>query len=314
MKNVYTEAAGKFNDSPKLVESFLVEKGLLSGEHDRKDLAKQVRQIRGINKRVLGEWLSKPGHEDILKAFIEDLNFSGKRVDEALRIMLECFRLPGESQQINRIMEVFADVVYEQTESETRHLFADRDAVYVLAYSVILLNTILFNKQAKQFRMTEADYINNNRGTNGGNDFDTDLQKAIYHAISTNEIIMPEEQEGDLAFNYQWTQLMYTATLHIASPRQTVEVHLVAGELYELTHVPFLDVLSKSIDMQFVFNNPVIIKSICSGISDMATSAAATDSSVKMDQVMCMAWNGTGLMRMFNNPTGMLHDAHNAYR
>ena len=39
-------------------------------------------------------------------------NHSQKRVDEALRLLLESFRLPGESQQIARIMEVFAETYF----------------------------------------------------------------------------------------------------------------------------------------------------------------------------------------------------------
>ena len=43
-----------------------------------------------------------------------------KPVAEALREMLETFRLPGESQQINRIAETFAEV-YFATSPGKRH-------------------------------------------------------------------------------------------------------------------------------------------------------------------------------------------------
>ena len=55
----------------------------------------------------------------------------------AIRLYLESFRLPGEAQKINRIMESFGKHYHEQCPD----LFKNADAVYILGYSVILLNT-----------------------------------------------------------------------------------------------------------------------------------------------------------------------------
>jgi brefeldin A-inhibited guanine nucleotide-exchange protein len=38
-------------------------------------------------------------------AFVDRLDFSGKEFVAALRIFLEGFRLPGEAQKIDRLME-----------------------------------------------------------------------------------------------------------------------------------------------------------------------------------------------------------------
>ena len=61
-----------------------------------------------------------------------------------MRLFLESFRLPGEAQKINRIMESFGSHYHRQCP----HLFKNADAVYILAYSVILLNTDQHNSQA----------------------------------------------------------------------------------------------------------------------------------------------------------------------
>ena len=55
----------------------------------------------------------------------------------AIRLYLESFRLPGEAQKINRIMESFGKHYHEQCPD----LFKNADSVYILGYSVILLNT-----------------------------------------------------------------------------------------------------------------------------------------------------------------------------
>jgi Sec7-like guanine-nucleotide exchange factor len=58
---------------------------------------------------------------------------------------LETFRLPGESQQIDRITETFADAFIESRPVEV----ANQEAAYVLAFSVIMLNTDQHNRQVR---------------------------------------------------------------------------------------------------------------------------------------------------------------------
>lgn len=53
---------------------------------------------------------------------------------------LETFRLPGESQKIQRILEAFSERFFEQ---QTTGVFATKDAAFILCYSLIMLNTDL---------------------------------------------------------------------------------------------------------------------------------------------------------------------------
>lgn len=41
-------------------------------------------------------------------AYIDQIDFSGMEFVQALRLMLSKFRLPGEAQKIDRLMEKFA--------------------------------------------------------------------------------------------------------------------------------------------------------------------------------------------------------------
>ncbi len=66
------------------------------------------------------------------------------------RTFLSGFRLPGEAQKIDRLMEKFAER-YVSCNSEA---FKSADVAYVLAYSVILLNTDAHNPQVKN-KMTK---------------------------------------------------------------------------------------------------------------------------------------------------------------
>ena len=78
-------------------------------------------------------------------AYVDLLNFNGMEFVSALRHLLSKFRLPGEAQKIDRIMEKFAGRYVENN----KHLaiFASADAAYVLAYSIIMLTTDLHSSQ-----------------------------------------------------------------------------------------------------------------------------------------------------------------------
>jgi len=47
-------------------------------------------------------------HTRLLHAFINHMDFTGMEFDLALRLFLSKFRLPGEAQKIDRIMESYA--------------------------------------------------------------------------------------------------------------------------------------------------------------------------------------------------------------
>jgi Sec7-like guanine-nucleotide exchange factor len=71
-----------------------------------------------LSKKNIGEYLAKPPRPDTinhetLQKFVGLFSFSGKRIDEAMRELLEKFRLPGESQMIERVMDVFSQFYFD---------------------------------------------------------------------------------------------------------------------------------------------------------------------------------------------------------
>ena len=52
-------------------------------------------------------------HKEVMYAYIDHMNFVDMDIVSALRKFLEGFRLPGESQKIDRLMEKFASRYYE---------------------------------------------------------------------------------------------------------------------------------------------------------------------------------------------------------
>jgi hypothetical protein len=71
-------------------------------------------------------------------------DYAGMHLDDALRKLLREFKLPGEAQQIDRIMEKFADTFCRHNAG----MFRNAEDAYRLAFSTIMLNTDVHNPLA----------------------------------------------------------------------------------------------------------------------------------------------------------------------
>lgn len=89
------------------------------------------------------------------------LCIAGMSFDNAIRSFLESFRLPGEAQKINRIVESFGTYYHMQCPK----LFKNADAVYIFAYSVILLNTDQHNHQVNDLNIQRSLLISPTRNS-----------------------------------------------------------------------------------------------------------------------------------------------------
>ena len=203
IKMIYSEASVLFNSNPKEAFPFLQQKGLLSSEPTKTEIASFLRKAQGLDKKSLGEYLAKPDNIEILREFFSAFKFSESTpLDLALRQVLESFRLPGEAQQIDRIMECFAQIYYPSAKAH----FKSQDSCFILSYSTLMLNTDLHNPQVKH-KMTLTQFIKNNRGIDDGGDLDEEYLSNIYNSIKTREIVMPEEHGGQEAFTSQWNEV-----------------------------------------------------------------------------------------------------------
>lgn len=100
-----------FNQRPEKGVQYLQENGYLNAQLDPVEIAHFLRGNSGLDKRLIGEYISKKKNVEskILENFVNSFDFSGLRIDLALRQYLETFRLPGEAPLIFLVMEHFAD-------------------------------------------------------------------------------------------------------------------------------------------------------------------------------------------------------------
>jgi brefeldin A-inhibited guanine nucleotide-exchange protein len=196
-KTMLLDGIKKFNFKPKRGIEYLIQNGFIrSREHE--DIAEFLLNNDGLSKAMIGEYLGEGDAENvaIMHAFVDQLDFTGITFTEGLRMYLQTFRLPGEAQKIDRFMLKFAERYMHQN---PEIIFANADTAYILAFSVIMLNTDQHNKNLKTKRMTKADFIKNNRGINEGGDLPDDFLGGIFEEIQSNEIILKDEHEGVVA-------------------------------------------------------------------------------------------------------------------
>lgn len=129
----------------------------------------------------------------ILNHYADAFDFTGLMFDDAIRLFQSGFRLPGEAQKIDRIMEKFA----ERYTRQNLDVFPTADTAFILAFSVIMLNTDLHNPSIKEEKkMTVESFVRNNRGIADGNDLPEEVLVGIFQRIKANPFSLKEDDEA----------------------------------------------------------------------------------------------------------------------
>ena len=278
-KKIIIRGATKFNEDPKTGIAFLASHGIVDSSDDAHSIVAFLRGTTRISKSVLGEYLSKKSNGHLLGAFLDMFDFTGKRVDEALRELLNSFRLPGESALIERIVAVFSE---KYCGNATPEGIANVDAVLVLTYAIIMLNTDQHNPNVKKDkRMTYNDFARNLRGVNGGRDFAPEYLQEIYDSINGNEIILPDEHNNKQAFDYAWEELLVKA--RTSGPLTMGNTNIYDADMFSATWKPIVATLS------YVFmsaSDDAVFSRVVLGFDQCAQIAAKYDLTDALDHII----------------------------
>ncbi|KAJ6836811.1 brefeldin A-inhibited guanine nucleotide-exchange protein 2-like [Iris pallida] len=185
------EGISLFNQRPKKGIEFLISANKVGDSPE--EIAAFLRNASGLNKTLIGEYLGEKEELSlkVMHAYVDSFDFEGMEFDEAIRTILQGFLLPGEALKIDRIMEKFAERYCKCNPKA----FTSADTAYVLAYSVIMLNTDAHNPMVKN-KMSPDEFIRNNRGIDDGKDLPEEYMRTLYERILRKEIKM---KENDLA-------------------------------------------------------------------------------------------------------------------
>jgi len=122
-KRILRQGALLFNQKPRSGFIALQEANLLPKPLTPEAAVKFLRTAPGLDKAVVGSYLGESGksgkeaegvheadtatfHAAVLVAFGNSFDFKGQPLVAALRMFLSAFRLPGEAQQIDRVIQV----------------------------------------------------------------------------------------------------------------------------------------------------------------------------------------------------------------
>ncbi|XP_059161369.1 IQ motif and SEC7 domain-containing protein 1-like isoform X3 [Physella acuta] len=187
-KRLYRIGLNLFNKKPEKGLDFLLENNFL--DSSPRSVARFFISRKGLSKQMIGEFLGNlqnPFNQEVLQYFCEEIDLSGLQVDVALRKFQCHFRMPGEAQKIERLMEAFADRYCECNPDQVKN-FKTPDTVFLLAFAIIMLNTDLHNPSVKAERkMKLEDFIKNMRGIDDGEDIDRDILTGLYERIKSQE-------------------------------------------------------------------------------------------------------------------------------
>ncbi|XP_066563207.1 cytohesin-3 [Amia ocellicauda] len=192
-----TSGKKKFNMDPKKGMQYLIDNNLLVWEPHA--VADFLYREEGLNKTAIGDFLGEREemHLNILKAFVDLHEFADLNLVQALRQFLWSFRLPGEAQKIDRMMEAFATRYCDCNPS----VFQSTDTCYILSFAIIMLNTSLHNHNVKD-KTTLERFISMNRGINNGGDLPSDLLMKLYESIHNEPFKIPEDDGNDLTHTF----------------------------------------------------------------------------------------------------------------
>jgi len=213
-------AAKLFNSDPSKCTNQLQNLGMLPTPFSAESMAKFLKNTTGLDLRLVGEYLGKRKefNGEVRGEFVKLFDFTNMSLVEGLRMFLSTFRLPGEAQLIERLVESFATSYYcaqiaapdaeanpdpskiarivprekalfdnDIPEEERTTRICNSDTIFILSYSIIMLNTDLHNPNVKA-PMTVEEFLRNNRGIDNGQDVVAYYLSDIYEAIRDDEI------------------------------------------------------------------------------------------------------------------------------
>jgi hypothetical protein len=220
-KRLMRKAAQLFNTKSSTGIEFLVNSGIVAEPVTPRNVASFLRNglVVGLDKKAVGMYLGEIGkspvagkspkvwerdwfHKEVLEAYCSLFHFDRQNLLDGLRMFLACFRLPGEAQQIDRILQAFADScgnLCEESSQGALKLFSEdpkkaADVAFLLSFSIIMLNTDQHNDNIREDRkMKRADFVKNNTDygrdiTESGKELPREYLEAIYDNIREEEI------------------------------------------------------------------------------------------------------------------------------
>lgn len=173
-----------FNELPTIIPG-LAE--LKSPPHCAESFIIQFLQDKDISRVARGIYLSFTDTRTtgVLAAYFNTFDFFNKTVLESLSHLVSYVQFPSHFSVITKFMLYFAERYHTCNPGS---IFKNADAVYVLAFGIIMLNTDMHNPAVKK-KMTLQQYIHNCSGINNGTDLPENLLVDIFNKVRDQPLV-----------------------------------------------------------------------------------------------------------------------------
>ncbi|PKA61135.1 Brefeldin A-inhibited guanine nucleotide-exchange protein 2 [Apostasia shenzhenica] len=247
------EGISLFNRKPREGIQFLINANKVGDSPE--EIAVFLKTTSGLNKFLIGDYLGerKELPLKVMQAYVDSFDFQGMEIDEALRTFLQGFRLLGEAQKIDCIVEKFGER-YCRCNPKA---FASADTAYILAYSIIMLDI-----DARSPMMSADDFIRNNSGINDGKDLPEEYLRSLHVRISKNQMMMNEDDLSlqSQQFLYSKKILGFGNILNIVVPKQGDEAMDASEGFTRHMHEQFNEKPQKSESVYNAATDVVILR------------------------------------------------------
>uniref|UniRef100_A0A671S9H2 IQ motif and SEC7 domain-containing protein 3 n=1 Tax=Sinocyclocheilus anshuiensis TaxID=1608454 RepID=A0A671S9H2_9TELE len=261
-KRLYRIGLNLFNINPDKGLQFLISRGFIPDTPI--GVAHFLLQRKGLSRQMIGEFLGnskKPFNRDVLDCVVDEMDFSGMELDEALRKFQAHIRVQGEAQKVERLIEAFSQR-YCMCNPDVVQQFHNPDTIFILAFAIILLNTDMYSPNIKPDRkMMLEDFIRNLRGVDDGADIPRDMVVGIYERIQLRELRSNEDHVTYVTKVEQSIVGMKSVSETVLSvPHRRL---VCCSRLFEVTDINKAQKQAAHQREVFLFNDLLVILKLC---------------------------------------------------
>uniref|UniRef100_A0A8C7ZGL7 IQ motif and SEC7 domain-containing protein 3 n=1 Tax=Oryzias sinensis TaxID=183150 RepID=A0A8C7ZGL7_9TELE len=257
-KRLYRIGLNLFNVNPDKGLQFLISRGFIPDTPI--GVAHFLLQRKGLSRQMIGEFLGnskKPFNREVLDCVVDEMDFSGMELDEALRKFQAHIRVQGEAQKVERLIEAFSQR-YCMCNPDVVQQFHNPDTIFILAFAIILLNTDMYSPNIKPDRkMLLEDFIRNLRGVDDGADIPKDMVVGIYERIQLREL---RSNEDHVTYVSKVEQSIVGMKTVLSVPHRRL---VCCSRLFEVTDVNKAQKQAAHQREVFLFNDLLVILKLC---------------------------------------------------
>ncbi|KAG7456154.1 hypothetical protein MATL_G00248700 [Megalops atlanticus] len=265
-KRLYRIGLNLFNVNPDKGIQFLISRGFIPDTPI--GVAHFLLQRKGLSRQMIGEFLGnskKQFNRDVLDCVVDEMDFSGMELDEALRKFQAHIRVQGEAQKVERLIEAFSQR-YCMCNPDVVQQFHNPDTIFILAFAIILLNTDMYSPNIKPDRkMMLEDFIRNLRGVDDGADIPREMVVGIYERIQQREL---RSNEDHVTYVTKVEQSIVGMKTVLSVPHRRL---VCCSRLFEVSDVNKAQKQAAHQREVFLFNDLIVILKLCPKKKSSAT-------------------------------------------